>query len=151
MSGCFRTRGSVKPFISKGGPESRCGAVRSTRWARWQRQPSTLAVGSTRLMPSLVTSLCETANVGSLAGMLHRVADHADQPDCGCHRRIPAGIDDAIHLGGRNAVQIAQGEVVNRLMVSAEEIAARTVNRERARSGESRTRSKLSTTTERTR
>jgi hypothetical protein len=89
---------------SKGGPESRCGAVRSTRWARWQRQPSTLAVGSTRLMPSLVTSLRETANVGSLAGMLHRVADHADQPDCGGHRGIPAGVDDPIQLLGSKAI-----------------------------------------------
>jgi hypothetical protein len=108
---------------SKGGPESRCGAVRSTRWARWQRQPSTLAVGSTRLMPSLVTSLRETANVGSLAGMLHRVADHADQPDCGGHRGIPAGVDDPIQLLGSKAIQVAQRQLVDIAVILAEQVA----------------------------
>src|SRR5688500_5484 len=61
--------------------------------------------------------------------MLHGVTDHANQPDCGCDRRIPAGIDYPLQLGSCDAVYITHGELVNRLMVAAEEIAARSDGR----------------------
>src|SRR5215217_9721951 len=62
-----------------------------------------LVVGSTRLMPGLVPPVRETANVGSLTGMLHRVPNHTDQPDRGGHRRIPTGIHDPIQGPGRGS------------------------------------------------
>src|SRR5215217_3029751 len=116
-------RRSLKPFIPKVAQNRDAARSASTRWDRWQRQPATLAVGSTRLMPSLVTSLRETANVGSLAGMLHCVADHADEPDCGGHRGIPAGVDDPIQLLGSKAIQVAQRHLVDIAVILAEQVA----------------------------
>src|SRR5215218_762699 len=82
-----------------------------------------LVVGSTRLMSGLVPPVRETANVGSLTGMLHRVPNHTDQPDRGGHRRIPMGIDDPIQLLGSNAIQVAQRQFVNISVIVAEEVA----------------------------
>src|SRR5215213_4848348 len=84
---------------------------------------SRLGVGSTPLLPGLVPPLRETAHVGSLAGMLHRVTNHADQPDCGCYRGVPPGVDDPIQLVPSNAIQVAQRQFVNIPVVVAKEFA----------------------------
>src|SRR5829696_6138872 len=82
-----------------------------------------LVVGSTRLMPGLVPPVRQTAHVGSLAGMLHRVANHTDQPDCGGHGGIPTGIHDPIQLLRSKAIQVAQRQLVNIPVIVAEEVA----------------------------
>jgi hypothetical protein len=82
-----------------------------------------LVVGSTPLLPGLVPPLRETAHKASLAGMLHRVTNHADQPDCGCYRGVPTGIDDPIQLVPSNAIQVAQRQFVNIPVVVAKEFA----------------------------
>ena len=56
--------------------------------------------------------------------MLHRVADHADQPDSGGHRRIPASIDYPIQLGRRYAIHIAHGELMDRPVILPEKVTA---------------------------
>src|SRR5215212_3495940 len=74
-------------------------------------------------MPGLVPPVRETAQVGSLAGVLHRVANHADQPDRGGHWGIPTGIHDPIQLVRSNAIQVAQRQFVSIPVIVAEEVA----------------------------
>src|SRR5215213_4336077 len=74
-------------------------------------------------MPGLVPPVRETAHVGSLAGVLHRVAYHADQPDRGGHWGIPTGIHDPIQLVRSDAIQVAQRQLVNISVIVAEEVA----------------------------
>src|SRR5215203_2615721 len=86
-------------------------------------EPQQLVVGSTRLMPGLVPPVRQTAYVGSLAGVLHRVTNHTDQPDRGGHRGIPTGIHDPIQLIRSNVIQVAQRQLVNIPVIVAEEVA----------------------------
>src|SRR3954453_11004107 len=54
--------------------------------------------------PRVRVQSIQAAYVGRLTEMLHRDADHADQPACRCYRWVPSGVDDSIQLLGRNAV-----------------------------------------------
>jgi len=83
-----------------------------------------LAIGGIRPMPRHVPPHRQTAYVGSLTQVLHRVADHADQPDSGSHRRIPASIDYPIQLGGRYAIHIAHRELMDRAVILPEKVTA---------------------------
>src|ERR671913_945796 len=74
-------------------------------------------------MPGLIAPLRQTTLIASLAGMLHRVANDADQPDRGGHRGIPTGIDDPIQLVRSNAIQVAQRQFVNIPVIVTEEVA----------------------------
>jgi Phosphotransferase enzyme family len=75
-------------------------------------------------MSSTTPALRKPAHVRSLAGMLHGVADHADQPDCGSHGGMPTGVDDPIQFLRSDAIQVAQRQFVNIAVISVQELAA---------------------------
>src|SRR6188508_1688031 len=83
-----------------------------------------LAIGGAGLMPCAVPALREASYIGSLTEMFHRVADHANEPDRRCHRRIPARIDNPIQLLSGNALQITQGEIVNCTVIIGQQLSA---------------------------
>src|SRR5215204_6785183 len=74
-------------------------------------------------MPALSPPVRETAHVASLAAVLHRVPNHADQSDRGGHRGIPTGIHDPIQLLRSKAIQVAQRQLVNIPVIIPEEVA----------------------------